>query len=388
MGKERAKILRVERFEGGAPVRGGLVGLLLAAAVVLVFAPARTHLGSAAPALALVVPVGVATVVGGLASGAAVVVVAALVLDLVFVPPYGTLDITRGADSATIAAFLAVGALATWVVQGLVRRRTEAEHREHELRELGDQLARIDQERARLTHEAERAEDSGRARSALLRSVSHDLRTPLSAILAIVSDLRDGPPYDEATRTELLGLVSDEVARLDRLVANLLSMSTIEAGALAPHRQAIDLHDLVDDRLRRLAPLFRDVRVRTALTDDLPLVDGDYGQLEQVLTNLLANLSRHAPPGTDVWVLAKPDGDQVVVEVSDRGDGVPDELADRIFEPFQRGDRGGSSGIGLAICKAIVEAHGGTIRVERTFGGGATFAFTLPVHRGEVVATP
>jgi two-component system sensor histidine kinase KdpD len=360
------------------------VGLVLAGATTALLLPAREHLGAAAPALALLVPLGVATVLGGLVAGAAVGVVTALGLNLAFIPPYGTLDITRGADSATITAFLLVGALAVGVVDALVRRRREAEHREHELRELGDRLARIDEERARLTHEAERAEDAERARSALLRSVSHDLRTPLSAILAIVSDLRDGPPYDTATRAELLGLVSDEVERLDRLVANLLSMSTIEAGALAPHRQAIDLHDLVDDRLRRLAPLFGGVRVRTDLADDLPLVDGDYGQLEQVLTNLFANLARHAPADTDVWVVAKAADGHVVVEVSDRGVGVPDELRERIFEPFQRGD-GGSSGIGLAICKAIVEAHGGTIRVERTFGGGATFAFTLPVHHGQAL---
>jgi K+-sensing histidine kinase KdpD len=376
----------VERLEGGSPWRGGLVGLGLAAAEIAALVPARAHVGPAAPALVLLVPVGVGTVVGGLAAGAGVVVITALVLNLAFIPPYGNLDITRGADSATVAAFLTVGLLAVWVVHGLVRRRREAEHRELELRELGEELARIDRERARLSHEAERAEDADRARSALLRSVSHDLRTPLSAILAIVTDLREGTPYDAATRAELLGTVSDEVERLDRLVANLLSMSTIEAGALAPHRQAIDLHDLVGDRLRRLAPLFRDVRVRTDLADDLPLVDGDYGQLEQVLTNLLANLSRHAPAGTDVWIVGKAQDGSVVVEVSDRGDGVPDDLRDVIFEPFQRGERGGSGGIGLAICRAIVEAHGGTIHVERTFGGGATFVVALPAHRGEVVA--
>jgi K+-sensing histidine kinase KdpD len=386
LGQERAKIVAMARFEGGSPLRGAGVGVVLAAAVVLVLAPGREHVGQAAPALALLVPLGVATVVGGLAAGAAVGVGSAVALDLVFIPPYGTLDVTRGADSATIGAFLLVGAVATLLVDALVRRRREAEHREHELRNLGDELARIDRDRERLTREAERAEDADRARSALLRSVSHDLRTPLSAILAIVSDLRDAPPYGEATRTELLSVVSDEVERLDRLVANLLSMSTIEAGALTPHRQAIDLHDLVDDRLRRLAPLFRELRVRTDLAEDLPLVDGDYGQLEQVLTNLLANLARHAPAGTDVWVVGRATDGEVRVEVSDRGEGVPDELRDRIFEPFQRGEGGGSSGIGLAICKAIVEAHGGTIHVERTFGGGATFAFTLPVHHGEVVS--
>jgi K+-sensing histidine kinase KdpD len=376
------------RFDGDGPVRGTVVGLLVTVILALALLPVREDLGAAPPALALLVAVGVAALLGGLAAGAAVGLVTGVVLDVAFIPPYGTLDVTRTTDTATLVAFVVVALLAAALVDGLTQRRREAEAREREVIELGHRLAALDQERERLSDEATRAEDLGRARDALLRSVSHDLRTPLSAILAIVSDLRDGTPYDEATRAELLTVVSDEVERLDRFVANLLSMSTIEAGALAPARQAIDLHDLVDDRLRRLAPLFRDLRVRTDLAEDLPLVDGDYAQLEQVLTNLLANLSRHAPAGTDVWVVARrePDGEAVVVEVSDRGDGVPDALVDRIFEPFQRGERGGSSGIGLAICKAIVEAHGGTIRVERTFGGGATFAFTLPVHPGEVVA--
>jgi K+-sensing histidine kinase KdpD len=377
----------MRRFDGDGPVRGTLAGLAATAGVAIALLPLRADLGAAPPALALLVAVGVAALVGGLPAGAAVGLVTGVVLDLAFIPPYGTLDVTRSTDVATLVAFVVVALLAAALVDGLTQGRRHAEERERQVRDLGTRLAALDRERERLSDEATRAEDLGRARDALLRSVSHDLRTPLSAILAIVSDLRDGTPYDDATRAELLAVVSDEVERLDRLVANLLSMSTIEAGALAPTKQAIDLHDLVDDRLRRLAPLFRDLRVRTDLGDDLPLVDGDYAQLEQVLTNLLANLSRHAPAGTDVWVVARrePGADLVVVEVSDRGDGVPEDLADRIFEPFQRGERGGSSGIGLAICRAIVEAHGGTIRVERTFGGGATFAFTVPVHRGEVV---
>ena len=165
---------------------------------------------------------------------------------------------------------------------------------------------------------------------------------------------------------------------------NLLSLSRIEADAFHPDPQAVDLEELIADRLRRLAPIFTDVELRTRLPGDLPLVDADYAHIERVVTNLLANAARHAPTGTDVWVIAKAEGDTVRIEVSDRGAGVPEGDEEQIFEPFQRGAGGGSSGIGLAICKAIIEAHGGEIGVERTFGGGATFSFTLPVHRGVV----
>ena len=218
-------------------------------------------------------------------------------------------------------------------------------------------------------------------RSALLRSVSHDLRSPLATIRAVTTDLRDGVVYEEATRVELLTTVCDEVERLDRIVANLLSLSRIEAGAFSPERQAVPLDELVTERARRLKGLFRAVRLQVEMPPDLPLVDGDYTQLELVLTNILENAGRYAPPGSTVRIAARPKGDLVQVRIADEGFGVPDWERDRIFEPFRRGEGSRSSGVGLAICRAVVEAHGGTIGVERTPGGGATFVFTLPVRR-------
>ena len=138
-------------------------------------------------------------------------------------------------------------------------------------------------------------------RRALLRSVSHDLRTPLAAIRAATSDMRDGAGYDDATRDELLDMVGDEAERLDRLVANLLSLSRIEAGAFQPDRQAVALDELVADRVHRLARVFRDVTVEQAIVRRaLPLVDADYSQLDQVLTNLLENAARHSPDGASI----------------------------------------------------------------------------------------
>jgi two-component system sensor histidine kinase KdpD len=220
-------------------------------------------------------------------------------------------------------------------------------------------------------------------RSALLRSVSHDLRTPLATIRAVASDLRDGVVYEEPTRIELLGTVCDEAERLDRIVANLLSLSRIEAGALDPERQAVPMDELIGERLRRLGALFRQVRVQVDLPADLPLVDGDYTQLEQVVTNLLENASRHAPPGSIVRIGGRrlASGGQVELWVADEGIGIPEYERQRVFEAFRRGEGSRSSGVGLAICKAVVEAHGGSIRVDRTPGGGATVAFTLPVRR-------
>ena len=152
----------------------------------------------------------------------------------------------------------------------------------------------------------------------------------------------------------MLELVADEAERLDRLVANLLSLSRIEAGALHPDRQVVALDELVADSVRRLTRLFRDVTVAVELPASLPFVDADYSQLDQVITNLLENAARHAPPGSVVRITAVAGDDEVAVTVTDDGPGVPAELLPEIFEPFRRGPGGGSSGVGLAICRALV----------------------------------
>jgi len=217
-------------------------------------------------------------------------------------------------------------------------------------------------------------------RSALLRSVSHDLRTPLATIQAVTSDLRDGTQYPPETRDRLLDLVSDEAARLNRIVANLLSLSRIEAGALEPERQAVAVDELVAERVASLTRVLDGRRVEVDLGPGLPLVDADYSQLDQVITNLLDNAARHTPPGSIVRVSAVPLGPMLEMSVSDSGPGVPPQDRALVFEPFRHGRASTSSGVGLAICKAIVEAHGGTIGVDSSDLGGARFHLTLPVH--------
>jgi two-component system sensor histidine kinase KdpD len=281
--------------------------------------------------------------------------------------------------------------VATLVAQASDRRRA-AEQRTEEVERLSEEKARIQRDQVRLSSEKTALEQAEDARRALLRSVSHDLRTPLAAIRAITSDLRAGPDYDAETRDELLDVVSDEAERLDRLVANLLSLSRIEAGALEPELQAVDLAELLDDRVRRLSRVLRDVRVETSLPVGLPLVDADYTLLDQVVTNLLENAARHAPRHSVIHIDARQAdevGDMMQIAVSDEGHGVPPSQREWIFEPFRSGHASHTSGIGLAICKAIVEAHGGHIAAGDYFtssGGGATtrrgarFTFTLPLH--------
>jgi two-component system sensor histidine kinase KdpD len=344
---------------------------------------------TASPALVFVIAVVIAGLVGGARAAIATAIAAALALNLAFIHPYWTLKVNALDDWVALAVFVVVAVMVGLMVVAQSDRRRTAERREAELRTLYEHLKKIEAERERLAEEATRIEVLERVdeqRAALLRSVSHDLRTPLATIRAVASDLRDGTPYDDATRAELLSSVCDEAERLDRIVANLLSFSRIEAGALKPERQAVALDELVDEVLRRLGPLFRQVRVQVDIPPDLPYVDGDYSQIDQLLTNLIENAARYAPMRSTLWLTARAHDGEVEVRVADEGIGVAGPNRTRLFQPFQRGEGGGAAGIGLALCRAIVEAHGGTIRVEQSVGGGATFIFTLPARHAAELA--
>jgi two-component system sensor histidine kinase KdpD len=235
-------------------------------------------------------------------------------------------------------------------------------------------------DRARLRTQAAQAEalaEGNRMRTALLAAVSHDLRTPLASIKASVSSLRQTDvrwsPEDEA---ELLANVEENADRLDALVGNLLDMSRLQTGSLAPFLRPTAIDEVAPMALRGLdnAELLDIV-----VPDDLPLVRADPGLLERVLANLFSNALRHSPPQTRPALRAREEGDRVVLEVVDFGDGVPDNLKERIFEPFLRLDeRSSGVGLGLAVAKGFAEAMGGTIAAADTPGGGLTVRVTLP----------
>lgn len=365
-------------FAAGTGAVGALCGLLL---------PLRDDLTFAVPPLVLVLPVLLAAVAGGRRAAVAVALVATVATNVVFTPPFGSLKVELASDAVALGVFLVVALAVGTLVASLVARTEAAERRRDEASAVNEQLRQVMAERERLAVEASRVAalvEVDEQRRALLRSVSHDLRTPLATIRAVASDLADESAHDPAMRVELLELVGDEAERLDRLVANLLSLSRIEAGALAPDRQAIDLGELVEERVRRLSRLFRQVRLQVETPDEPAVVEGDHSQLQQVVTNLLENAARYAPAASTLSVSVAASAGGVTVLVADEGPGVADWERDEIFEPFRRGHGSASSGIGLTICRAIVEAHGGTIGVSRTSGGGATFRVVLPKSRPQL----
>lgn len=238
--------------------------------------------------------------------------------------------------------------------------------------------------RAQLAAEATRVEvleETDRVRSALIRSVSHDLRTPLASIVAAGEDLADDQlELSVADRRVLAGTVAEEGQRLNRLVTNLLDMSRVESGRLELRQEAVELRDLVEEALTD-----RELPVEVDLAAGLPPLWVDPLLFEQVLRNLVDNAEHHAGHSSRVAIRGRCEDGDVVVEVADRGPGVPDGLKERVFVPFHQigdGSRPSHSGVGLAICKAYVEAHHGTVRVVDTPGGGATFRVTVPVVEG------
>jgi len=260
------------------------------------------------------------------------------------------------------------------------------EGRDREILRAYANQASVALERARLRELAVRGqllEEADRWRQALLGAVSHDLRTPLATVKAAVQELRRadlGLTADE--RDELLELAETQSDRLERLVANLLDMTSIQAGALRPQRLPTGVDDLVAETLAALGPAWPG-RVARSIPLTLPAVDVDHLLVVQVIANLLENAVRHAPPGSSIHLGAAVRDDLVEVVVEDRGPGVPVGERDRIFAMFNRVSGGGRAGLGLAIAKAFVEVHGGTIRAEERPGGGARFVFTLPVARSD-----
>ncbi len=242
-------------------------------------------------------------------------------------------------------------------------------------------------ERARLAEEAQRAQlemESEKLRSSLLSSVSHDLRTPLTVISAAASALLESNPAVGAeARQDLLQTVHEEAQRLNRLVRNLLDMTRVASGAIKVSKEWQPVEEVVGAVLNRLEEPLAGREVVVDLAPDLPLVPMDAVLVEQVLINLLENAAKYSPPASPLRIAARAEDGAIVVEVADRGPGVPPEQARRIFEKFYRmpGERvGGGAGLGLAICRGVVEAHGGRIWVDHRDGGGAVFRFTIPIE--------
>jgi two-component system, OmpR family, sensor histidine kinase KdpD len=344
-----------------------LTGVLFSVAAVAVVTGAVYALRPIAPVLSLgvlyVFAVVAVAVVYGLAYAIPVSVASMLTFNFLFLPPLHTFALRDSANWVALAVYLAVAV----VVSDLATRSRRL---------------------ARQAVEAETLRQSDAVKTAILHAVSHDLRSPLTAIRAASEGL-ESPALDltGADREELLETIRIEVRRLERLVENLLDLSRLEAGPTVRRPELWTMDALL---ARALEQLGRDAdRVRVALEPGLPPTQVDAAHIERVLVNLLENALKFSSPSDLVDVSAGLESGQVVVRVRDRGPGVMPDDRERIFEPFERGGLGRGSGLGLAIARGFAEANGGHVRLEALGeDGGSVFVLELPAAAQTAVMAP
>src|SRR6202521_5290019 len=338
--------------------------------------------------LGLIAAVGVAR---GLWPALLAAVVSFGFLDYFFVEPYYTFTISHPQDLLNLAVFVATASLVGVLASRRRRALLESEALARQLREVNAELIRLNKEQAEAAQAALRLarseqqvralQEADRLRRELLANVSHELRTPLGTILAESTDRSAALTVMEAERR--LATVAAEARRLEALVNDMLDMARIEGGALD-----LDLEPLgLDDAIAAAAERLQHASPNRAVLWDRPAVEvvvlADWARLGQVLDNLLANADRFAPADTPVTLkVSKEESGLVTIRVIDRGPGVASELRERVFERFVRGDSQAESagtGLGLAIVKGLVEAHAGSVALEKSPDGiGAVFRFTVP----------
>lgn len=249
------------------------------------------------------------------------------------------------------------------------------------LRSIATQLA-LALEGMRLSAEVRKAEleaHSSRLKAALFSGVTHDVKTPIAAILASATSLIDGRSFSNEERWDHLDTIRQEAERLHRLVNNLLDIARLRSGALVIHREPSPIDELLESVVNRLRSMLDGRSVELRIADDILDVPMDVVQIDQVITNLLENAIKFTPVDTAISIAAVGNGSRLRVTVADGGPGVPKEDRRRIFEPFERGTTTTSgTGLGLAVADAIVQAHGGRMWVGQSPSGGAAFTFELP----------
>ncbi|HEX5608533.1 MAG TPA: ATP-binding protein [Solirubrobacterales bacterium] len=351
---------------------------VVAAATLLIYA-----LKSVAPAVSL----GVVYIPGvflistwwGWRLGLVSAVASALAFNWFHLPPTGEFGIGADKDVVALVAFVIV-ALASSSLAAVARARAaEAEGRREETEEVLARLRDLTAERDRMEGEAIEAgalRRSDELKTALLRSVSHDLRTPLTSIIAAGTAL-SSPTLTEEERHELSKGVVEEGERLSRLVENLLDVSRLESGSAEPRLEPVDLAGVLEAARESLGG--EAAAVKLGIDAEIPALTADAAQLERAFANLFANAVRHGD-AQPVLVRSRRVGGRLVVRVVDQGAGIPEPQRERIFEPFYRREGGEGSGLGLSIARGFVEANGGELAVESVPGQGSTFVVSFPLE--------
>ncbi len=353
--------------------------------------PFRQQINSTTVALGYLLIVLFVAILGR--SGPALIasLLAMLCFNFFFLPPFHTFTIADPQNWVALTAFF-VTALAVGQLSARARQRAEeAEAGRHEVKHLYEEL----QDAFERASQAEALKRSERLKSALLDAVTHDIRTPLTSIKAsatlLLEDRQATEQVEKLTPEEqqaMLRVINHGADRLDRFVEGIVDLARIDAGDMKLYRNWGAVDDIIDAALAQAEPLTRQHQIRVRIKDELPVVRVDARAVAEVIYTLIDNASKYAPTETLIKVEAnRITDDMIEIAVEDEGPGIPSQLRERVFERFYRAPsngaaagRSGGIGVGLAIAKGIVEAHGGRIWIEDGLAGrGARIAFTVPV---------
>ena len=379
-----------ERLFRNAWVRygGALLGTVGATALLI---PFRGHINSTTVALAFLLVVLFAAILWGSRPALVASVLGVICFNFFFIPPIHTFTIADPQNWVALAVFF-ITALTVGQLSARARRRARlAEAQRSKINRLYEDL----QEAFDRASEAEALKRSERLKSALLDAVTHDIRTPLTSIKASATLLLEDREANDQTEKlsaadqhTMLKVITHGADRLDRFVEGIVDLARIEAGDLKLYRNWGAVDDIIEAALAQAEPLTRQHEIRVSVEDELPVVRVDARAVAEVIYTLIDNAGKYAPPETLIAIEATRVADDTIeIAVEDQGPGIPARLREHVFERFYRADSNGAAGghaggigMGLAIAKGIVEAHGGRIWIEdATAGRGARIAFTVPV---------
>ena len=370
---------------------GYLLALVSIAMVTAALAPFHDHINSTTVALALLLAV--LFIAAGWGSKPALVasVLGIFSFNFFFLPPVWTLTISDPQNWIALGAFLVTAVTAGQLSSRAKRRAVEAEVGRKEIERLYDELRNAFE---RASH-AEAMRQSEQLKSALLDSVTHDLRTPLTSIKASVTMLlreirsKEQAVLDKEGRSELLEVIDEETDRLDRLVEGLVELARLEAGEMRLRRKWVVVDEIIASALEQAEALTQHHQIQVSIEKDLPVIWIDARAIAEVIYSLIDNATKYAPVGTTVTVTANRGKNETIrISISDRGPGIPVNLREAVFGKFYRAtDRSPRTssrpvgiGLGLAIARGIIDAHGGKIWIESGPDNfGADFIFTLPI---------
>ena len=378
-------------------LRGYVVAALSVAALTLVLKLLGGHVNATTVSLALLLNVLLIAIRWGSAPALVASILAMLCFNFFFLPPFGTFNIAATDNWIALIAFLV-----TAVTAGQLSARAEkrAEEAEQGKREIGRLYAELREAFERASH-AEALRQSEKLKSALLDAVTHDLRTPLTSIKASITTLLDevrgvgeSPvALDPESRKEMMEIIDEESDRLSRFINGLIELARIEAGELQLRRRWGVVDEIISTALARAEPITRNHHIEVEVEKELPGVRVDERAVSEVVYTLVDNAAKYSAPGSRIRIRAqRADDDSIRMTVEDEGPGIAPDLRERVFDKFFRATSSHQSqgtGMGLAIAKGIVEAHGGRITIESgAEGKGTHVVFTLPIGDEDPDETP